>query len=214
MFIAVGAVIALVILVVVELFVHRLNGEERRLLAEAPAASRSAGCGAVRNVSPYRPESLDRVHIGGPDARRMPALSTYPSIPPTSGPHDPTPIGAGVYTTAPPLGRALHSLEHAAVIVWYDPSRASASEVKRVQDFFRRGDEKNHIIVAPYQYPGFGADGSLPAGQAMALVAWHHLQACSEASLPVAFAFVHAYRFDIYQWGAYRGDAPEKLSPI
>jgi len=30
----------------------------------------------------------------------------------------------------------------------------------------------------------------------------------------VAFDFVHAYRFDIYQWGAYRGVAPERFAPI
>ena len=33
-------------------------------------------------------------------------------------------------------------------------------------------------------------------------------------ALAVAFQFVHSYRFDLYQWGAYKGDAPEKFTPI
>jgi hypothetical protein len=33
-------------------------------------------------------------------------------------------------------------------------------------------------------------------------------------SLSVAFDFVHRYRFNLWQRGAYRGDAPEKYSPI
>jgi len=30
----------------------------------------------------------------------------------------------------------------------------------------------------------------------------------------VAYAFVHAYRFNLYQWGSYRGDAPERFAPV
>ena len=56
--------------------------------------------------------------------------------------------------------------------------------------------------------------GELPAGREMAIIAWHHIQYCDRPSLAVAFNFVHSYRFDLYQWGAYRGDAPEKYAPI
>ena len=206
-------VMALVAFLVLEVFVHRLNGAERRLLAQAPAAAEAAGCGSVRTANPY-PNNLDRVHIGAPQARLMPPLSTYPTIPPASGPHDPVPLDAGVYSTPPPIGRAIHSLEHAAVIVWYDPATVTPADVQSIQSFFRQADESNHVIVAPYDYPDQGAAGSLPSGDAMAVVAWHHLQLCASASLPVAFAFVHSYRFDLYQYGAYRGDAPEKFLSI
>ena len=47
--------------------------------------------------------------------------STYPSVPPASGPHNSIPYGAGVYGTPPPIDRVIHSLEHGAAIVWYSP---------------------------------------------------------------------------------------------
>jgi hypothetical protein len=203
-----------VVFVVVEVFVHRLSPEEKGLLAEAPAGARSAGCSAVTTVRPY-PGGDDRRHIGsGSSFVQLPALSTYPSTPPASGPHDPVPLGAGVYSSPPPIASAIHSLEHAAVIIWYDPSTATAPELARIKTFFARGSERNHVIVAPYDYPTQGAAGKLPAGRAMALVAWHHVEYCDRPTLAIAFDFVHSYRFDLYQRGAYRGDAPEKYAPI
>src|SRR6058998_3895683 len=62
-----GVVAGIVLFVVVDVFVHRLNGEQKALLARAPAAAAAAGCGPVRAVEPYRPASLDRAHIGGSD---------------------------------------------------------------------------------------------------------------------------------------------------
>ena len=70
------------------------------------------------------------------------------------------------------------------------------------------------MIVAPYRYPDQGAAGELPAGTEMALVAWHHVRLCARPSLAVAFDFVHRYRFNLWQRGAYQGDAPEKFAPI
>src|SRR5439155_14517142 len=100
--VAVLAVLALVWVVLV--YVHRLNPSERRLLAQAPAAAVSAGCGPIREIRPY-PGGHDRTHVGSdPAVKTMPPLSTYPSVPPASGPHDPTPLDARVYKTPPPIG--------------------------------------------------------------------------------------------------------------
>jgi hypothetical protein len=199
---------------VAEVYIHRLTGPERELLAQAPAGASAAGCTAVQATKPY-PNGLDRSHVGAsPEVRLLPPLSGYPSTPPASGPHDGVPLDGGVYTNPPPIGKAIHSLEHAAVIVWYDPSVASPEEIQRIDDFFGQKNERNHVIVAPYQYPDQGSAGTLPSGRGLALVAWHHIQYCNQASLPVAFAFVHSYRFNLYQRGAYRGDAPEKFAPI
>jgi hypothetical protein len=197
-----------------EVWLHRLNGTEKRLLSGAPAAAVAAGCGQVEVTRPY-PGDQDRTHVGlGAAVPRLPALSTYPSTPPASGPHDPAPLGAGIYGSPPSIGQAIHSLEHSAVIVWYDPSRVAADDLKAITSFFDRSDERNHVIVAPYDYPGEGDASRLPSGRAMALVAWHHIRYCDRLSLPVAFSFVHAYRFDAWQWGAYQGDAPERFAPI
>jgi hypothetical protein len=206
-------VVAVFLVAAAEVFLHRVNGQERALLAQAPAAAAAAGCGEVKVTPPY-PGGLDRTHVGGKDLPRMPALSSYPSTPPASGPHGAAPLGAGFYPSAPPLDGAIHSLEHAAVTVWLDPSVVSSSQGKAIERFFAQGGERNHVIVAPYDYPTAGDAGKLPGGEGMALVAWHHVRYCAQPSLPVAFDFVHSYRFNLYQRGAYRGDAPEKFAPI
>jgi hypothetical protein len=123
-------------------------------------------------------------------------------------------VGAGVYADPPPLADAIHSLEHGAAIVWLSPDALSDPQVEAIETFFGRGNEKNHVIVAPFDYPNADEAGSLPSGTTMALVAWHRLQLCDRPSLAVAFSFVERYRFNLWRRGSYRGDAPEKYSPI
>jgi len=211
--VAIGVVVAVVLFGVLEVFLHRLNGEERALLARSPAAATAAGCTGIRTTPPY-PGGHDRFHVGTAPFVRMPPLSSYPSIPPASGPHAPVPLDAGVYGSPPAIDEAIHSLEHASVIIWYDPAASSSPELQRIRVFFRHGNELNHVIVAPYSFPGQGHAGQLPSGEQMAVVAWHHVRYCAQPSLAVGFDFVHRYRFDLYQWGAYQGDAPEKFAPI
>jgi Protein of unknown function (DUF3105) len=212
--VALSTVVVLFVTTVVLVYLHRLNPDERRLLAGAAAAARSAGCTDVRTTGPY-PGGLDRAHVGvGGPVPTLPSLATYPSKPPASGPHASSTVGAGVYPDPPPIADAIHSLEHGAAIVWLAPDALSDSQVEPIESFFRRGNEKNHVIVAPFDYPDQGAEGSLPPGKRMALVAWHRLQLCDRPSLAVAFSFVERYRFNLWRRGSYRGDAPEKYSPI
>jgi hypothetical protein len=175
------------------------------LLARAETASRDAGCTEPENVGPYQPEDLDAEH------GTMPPLSTYPSIPPASGPHSDGTMRAGVYDDPPPLGEVVHSLEHGAVAVWYDPD-APAGEIERIQAFFADGANRAHVIVAPFDYPDEGAAGRLSSG--MALAAWHTVMTCREPSLAAAYGFVDAYRAPPGGNPNYRGEAPEAGLPI
>jgi hypothetical protein len=138
----------------------------------------------------------------------MPALSTYPSVPPTSGPHADSPLAAGVYPSPPAMDQLIHSLEHGAAIVWYDPN-ASGAALTEIQDFYRDADVGSRVIVAPYDYPDEGAAGSLPAGTGMALVSWHRLQTCTDVNLAAAFGFTARYASPSYSGEDYLGDAPE-----
>jgi hypothetical protein len=193
-----------------------LNAEEQRLLAAAPAALQTAGCGSVQTIKPY-PDN-DRTHIGQPAVPTPPPLSNYPSTPPASGPHNGTPLPHGVYTDPPDIYQTIHSLEHAAVIIWYSPDAASdpkvADELANLQTFFGKGSEGTKVIVAPYNYPDQGAAGQLPQGKQMVLVAWHHIQTCNSISLPVAYQFVVHYRFPAPKGQKYLGDAPETTVSI
>ena len=192
------------------------------LLSQAPGAAAAAGCDAVQKVGYYggvsgptnSPDYADQSHIGV-DAKypAMPPLNTYPSIPPTSGPHNATPLAAGVYDTAPPIDQALHSLEHGGTIIWYSPD-APQAQVQAITDFYgRRVSDaavgQDRVIVAPYDYPDQGAAGSLPAGKQMALVAWHRLQLCDQVDLAAAFDFTSQFSVPTTADRKYVGEAPE-----
>jgi hypothetical protein len=193
--------------------IQDLNAQESQLFAQAEAAASAAGCGDVQTVPSFSPEELDRAHIGGPGVPTHPPLSAYASTPPASGPHDPVPLSAGIYSNPPPVAKAIHSLEHAAAIVWWSPVAGADPEQDAdftgIQEFFLSPSQHDHVIVAPYDYPDQGAAGTLPEGAGMALVAWHRLQLCDRLSLPVAFAFVLRYRFDPLHPDRYQGEAPE-----
>jgi len=195
-----------------------LTAEEQQLFDQAQAAMNAAGCAAIKTASPYAPAEMDRSHIGGGDLPVPPPLSAYASRPPASGPHEPSPLASGVYLAPPTVYRTIHSLEHAAVIVWVDPSVVDShppnKDFVELADFFSRSDEGDHVIVAPYFYVDQGTAGRLPQGISMALVAWHRIQLCKRVSLPVAFAFVTAYRFDPEAPTRYQGEAPETGVPI
>jgi uncharacterized protein DUF3105 len=187
--------------------------------ASTPTAEeRVAGCGAVRITPPYDPADLDRSHIGGGNLPQPPPLSSYATQPPASGPHDPTPLPAGAYPTPPPVTRTIHSMEHAAVVIWFDPTGVSLTQpegqLRAIIEFLAAGNTGDHVIVAPYDYPDQGSAGQLPTGMSMALVAWHRLQLCQRISLSVAQAFVDAFRFDPDAPERYRGEAPELGVPI
>jgi Protein of unknown function (DUF3105) len=173
------------------------------LLAAAPRAIEAAGCGEVENVGPFEPKGQDRAHVAAAIQ-----LSQYPSVPPASGPHNPIPLGAGVYDTPPAIDRVIHSLEHGAAIVWYSPD-ASGPELDKIKDFYQRSDVGSRVIVAPYDYPDQGATGTLPGGAQMALVAWHYVQTCARTNLAAAFGFTSSYAAPPFEQRPYKGNAPE-----
>jgi hypothetical protein len=187
-------------------------------VALKPNPAKAAGCGSVQTISQYKADpSLDRAHISAAgEVKTPPPLSTYPSQPPTSGPHDLNPWPAGVNATAPDVYRTIHSLEHGAVIIWYAPGAAGSSAVISIGNFYRPTANGDHVIVAPYDYKAQGKFGQLPAGKKMVLVAWHHMQLCNAVNLAAAKKFVASYRVTTGQTSAaaYKGDAPEAGSPL
>lgn len=84
---------------------------------------------------------LDPVHLapGSP-------IPEYNSDPPTSGPHDPTPAPCGIYREPVPDQAWLHSLEHGAVVIQYDPT-VSSTEVEALEQAVRSNG--GEIILAP-----------------------------------------------------------------
>jgi hypothetical protein len=89
----------------------------------------------------------------------------YNSDPPTSGPHSATPAPCGIYRQPVPDPAYLHSMEHGAIVVQYDPD-LSQDQIEELEEIGRQvGGE---IIVAPR--PGNPAPVSLAAWTNLLLV--------------------------------------------
>jgi Protein of unknown function (DUF3105) len=211
----VGLVIAAIVFFATQSGGKKATTQEQALLDQAAQAAVTAGCGDVQTIAPYDPQSQDQAHIGvTADVPTMPPLTSYPSQPPTSGPHNTSPLPSGVYFQPVPIDQAIHSLEHGAVIVWFAKD-ADANLVTEAQNFFQQPEEQTKVIVSPYDYADQGDAGQLPEGKQMVIVSWHHMQACDSVSLPVAFQFVAHYRTNPSIAGQdYRGDAPEPNAAI
>ena len=175
--------------------------------------SADGSCGPVQVVHPFESEPGDRAHAVVP-------LSRYPSVPPTSGPHDSAPVPAGSYAEPPPIRRVIHSLEHGAVIIWFEPSVASSEALQQIREFMGPSGPGRglHVIIAPYDYPAEGEAGRMPPGVAMAMVAWHRLQLCNrlgDDAPTFAADFVRDYRcYPGCDTNGYMGEAPEAGAPI
>jgi hypothetical protein len=81
---------------------------------------------------------LDRSHTLAP--------VVYPQTPPVGGAHNPVWLNCGVYTSPVPNEKAVHSLEHGAVWITYQPD-LPAAEVQKLQDITR---QSGYRLLSPY----------------------------------------------------------------
>ena len=72
----------------------------------------------------------------------------YNTNPPAEGNHYPNPQPAGIYPTPPPDGNLVHSLEHGAVILWYNPKKLSSKQIDTVKNIFNKAPGDKNIMVA------------------------------------------------------------------
>jgi hypothetical protein len=115
---------------------------------------------------------------------------SWNSFPPTSGRHFYQPLIFGIYTEPVPEIRAVHNLEHGAVILQYG-NKVSAADVAKITTWYRK--DANAVLVAP-----------LPKlGKKVALTAWTRWAECTGFNEKAANAFRTAFRYQ----------APEKFPP-
>jgi hypothetical protein len=105
---------------------------------------------------------------------------TYPQTPPVGGPHSPVWLRCGVYDSPVPNENAVHSMEHGAVWVTYDPAlpEASVTALRRLQAL-----NPAYVLISPYA----GLPGKVVAS------AWGLQLAVDTADDPRLAAFVKAY---------------------
>jgi Protein of unknown function (DUF3105) len=117
----------------------------------------------------------------------------YPDPPPASGPHDPTPLPADPHVHGEPVSanQAVHSLEHAYVLIWYRPTADAGPSAETVVELEAVARDEDRVIMAPY--PDLADD------RALAFVAWNTRWGCPasispERAVTIARSFIQAYR--------------------
>ncbi len=73
---------------------------------------------------------------------------TYDTSPPTGGVHNPAWQNCGIYDKQIALENAVHSLEHGAVWLTYQPD-LPADQVQKLRDLAKG---RGYLLVSPYQY--------------------------------------------------------------
>lgn len=106
------------------------------LLILFTSGNQPGGVGAIEGVQTF--PNVERGHTAEP--------VTYDQTPPVGGRHNPVWQNCGVYTEPLVNENAVHSLEHGAVWITYQPD-LPADELQKLQDFTRRS---GYRLLSPY----------------------------------------------------------------
>jgi hypothetical protein len=133
--------------------------------SKAPAAGPTPGAGVQTWTG------LASTHVQG-DVK-------YDMDPPVGGPHDPVWLNCGVYTEPQRNENAVHSLEHGAVWVTYDPKTVTDAQLAAIKKVL----PDSYAILSPY--PGL----STP----FAISAWGAQLRFEDPSDPAVVDFITTY---------------------
>ena len=73
---------------------------------------------------------------------------SYEMSPPVSGPHAPNPAPCGLFGAPVPNENLVHSLEHGAVGLLYDPERIELDDIKQIEAI--AGDFDENVLSMPF----------------------------------------------------------------
>jgi hypothetical protein len=182
------AVVVLVGVALLGVIVWQGRGGDEQVSPEARAAARQqVGSTGVKEF----PEA-GRTHIA-PNQQ----ADNWNSVPPTSGDHLATPLGAGVYDGEQDERAIVHSLEHGYVVIQY--KGIPQDQVDQLREYVQ-GHSGDKLILAPWS--GLERDG-------VALTAWRNLETMDRVNLDVVRAFVSDFMIP----GGEKSRAPEPFAP-
>ncbi|MBN9392482.1 MAG: DUF3105 domain-containing protein [Chloroflexi bacterium] len=116
--------------------------------------------------------TLSQSHVSG--------TVTYPQVPPVGGPHNQIWLNCGIYDKPVPNENAVHSLEHGAVWITYQPN-LPADQIAQLQTLVRG---QTYVILSPYT--------GLPSP--VVASAWSTQLKLQSASDPRLASFLSTYR--------------------
>jgi hypothetical protein len=170
--------IILVLTLLTRVHHHKYN---HALAARADRVAAQAGCTSITS-----PPDKGRDHVSPP--------ITYDQQPPTSGPHDPAPLNAGVYNTPQQENHMVHSLEHGAIEIYYTTTGPTALSQGVVGELQTIAQNKKVIMTPAPQPLAAGRVGNTTVATSVAFAAWDRLRQCP-ATITVDQASVIARSF-------------------
>lgn len=127
------------------------EAQRRRLIYIGIGAAVVLGLAAIiySSVTAPKPEPIQGVQIfpNIPGNQHVEGPVGYTQNPPVGGPHNPTWQNCGIYDRAVQNEYAVHSLEHGAVWITYDPN-LPADQVELLRNAARG---QNRVLVSPYE---------------------------------------------------------------
>jgi len=84
-------------------------------------------------------DEIEGLHVEGP--------VDYDQTPPVGGPHNAAWLNCGIYEEEVPAENAVHSLEHGAVWVTYDPAEVTDGDLDALRDAM----PSTYIILSPFE---------------------------------------------------------------
>jgi hypothetical protein len=169
-----GLAVAVVAVVLGVTFLDGGSGADAGSVEGAPLPERGDEA-ALRSVQQFPSEGRAHVERG--------TNVDYDTSPPTSGPHYDGTVEAGFYEETPPVGDLVHTLEHGAVVVYYDPGATTPEARESLQAFASEHTGTwRSVVVAPNP----ADDPESP----YVLTAWRHMLRMERYDAEVVQAFV------------------------
>ena len=106
---------------------------------------------------------------------------SYEMTPPVQGFHSSTPAPCGVHGSPVPDENLVHSLEHGAVALLFDPTKATPEDIKELEAVASDADE--NVLSAPYE--GMEA--------AFAIASWGERMDLDELDVAAANEYIEAF---------------------
>ena len=141
----------------------------RNSQAQAPTSQAPTAAGDIPGVQAFTGLAQDHVTT----------TVNYPQTPPVGGPHDPVPQTCGVYTDQIKNEHGVHSLEHGAVWITYQPS-LPGDQITYLQNLTKQSD---HRLLSPY--PGIDSP--------VIITAWGYQLRLDNANDPRLMQFIQKY---------------------
>ena len=177
----IGSAVLVGAIVVVAIVAQRQSGEGP-VQDNVGVAAAEANCDDVEEL-----EEQEAGHIEA-GAEHEP----YSSSPPTSGPHYEVPAETTFFTEQIPPEQVLHTMEHGAIAIWYQPDapQETLDDIEAVT-----AQEPAATVTLPYT--------DLESPYTFAMTGWGVVQKCEKVSQEV----VDDFRRD------YQGEGPEEITP-